>query len=623
MKALVIGAGGFIGTHLVKRLKTEGYYVVGVDLKFQFQDSDESIVGDARDVLFLEEVFKTGFDEVYQLAADMGGATYINSGENDADVMRNSVVINANVANLCKDYNVKKIFFASSACVYPTTIDEHTSTCKEDEVYPANPDNNYGWEKLFSERMYKSFEKQYGIDVKIARFHSIVGEYSTWKGGKEKAHSALARKVSEVEDGGEIDVIGDGNQLRTFLYVGDCIDGIRKLMNSECKEIINLGSDYTVTINQYIDILRKISGKQFSIKYIEGPTGVKQRYCDITKIKNEIGWEPSTSLEEATKITYDWIFHKKKRGIFFNSKNSLCSIWETGIVCYDILSKSQKYLLDYTEDYEFKYKKEYDFAIFNYHPLANNWITKEHIDKFGKSVFCIVTEVSLVDKNYIKFTPSFFTAYIILDPSIEDCGNVYGFPRPLENFKINENKTNVVPVIGSFGFAGQGKKWELILEQTAKEFDEAVVRINISPAKYVPDEFLLDACLKINKKYDEINSVNSKIKLELTTETYSKYELVKWCSQNDINLFFYDRLDISQSGISSAIDQAIIAEKPILVTSDPTFRHVHKYIDYFPNIDIKKAISENKQKVIIMKSLWSRENFLQKFIRIFSEIKFV
>ena len=307
MNALVLGGSGFIGCHLVNDLVDRGYVVRAVGRKYsKFLKIRESqfISGDLTDYEFVRKIMTIdeGFDEVYQLAADMGGATYINCGTYDADVMSNSVRINVNVARAAVECGVKKLFFASSACVY------HTTTCRENEVYPAQPDNEYGWEKLFSERMYKSFKRQYGLNVKIARFHSIVGEFSSWSGGREKAHSALARKVANVEDGGVIDVIGDGTQKRTFLYVKDCIEGIRALMNNDTDEILNIGSDTLVSINDYIDILRKISNKNFTNNYIGTAAGAQDRSCDLTRAKKILGWEPKVSLEDASKITYDWIF---------------------------------------------------------------------------------------------------------------------------------------------------------------------------------------------------------------------------------------------------------------------------------------------------------------------------
>jgi nucleoside-diphosphate-sugar epimerase len=303
MKTLVLGAGGFIGGHLVKDLIERGYYVRAIGRKSCETCATEFILGDLRDYEFVRKIMDVdgGFDEVYQLAADMGGATYINCGLHDADVMSNSVSINVNVAKAAVDFKVKKLFFASSACVY------HTSTCREDEAYPAEPDNEYGWEKLFSERMYKNFQKQYGLQVKIARFHSTIGEYSQWKGGREKAHSALARKVAMVEDGGVIDIIGDGTQKRTFMYIQDCIDGIRLLMDSDTDEIINIGSDKLVTINEYLDILKKISNKNFTVRSIGEAVGTFERSCDLTRARQILNWEPKISLEDATRKTYEWI----------------------------------------------------------------------------------------------------------------------------------------------------------------------------------------------------------------------------------------------------------------------------------------------------------------------------
>ena len=261
-RVLILGSSGFIGSHLVKTLIDDGYYVVGVDIrKIQYEifTPNEFNLGDLRDINFVNSLFNIehNYDEVYQLAADMGGATYINCGTYDGSVMSNSVIINSNIAKCASKYKVGKLFFSSSACVYPHNND--IASCYESDAYPAFPDNEYGWEKLFSERMYKGFERQFGLNVYIARFHSIIGDYSVCFGDRSKAHSALALKVALVEDNGIIEVIGDGEQIRTFLYVSDCIKGIRALMNSNCKEIVNIGSDYCITINQYIDILKNIS----------------------------------------------------------------------------------------------------------------------------------------------------------------------------------------------------------------------------------------------------------------------------------------------------------------------------------------------------------------------------
>ena len=253
---------------------------------------------------------------MYQLAADMGGATYINCGTFDGSVMSNSVTINSNVLRCATNYGVGTIFFASSACVYPHNSDS-VASCNENDAYPSFPDNEYGWEKLFSERMYKGFERQYNIKVRIARFHSIVGDYSVCFGDRSKAHSALALKVAMVENGGTIEVIGDGEQIRTFLYVKDCIKAVRILMQSDITSVINIGSDNCVSINNYIDMLKKISNKNFNIKYIDGPTGVKFRYCDISLIKKSLNWEPTTNLEESTKITYNFILKQLQKNNYF------------------------------------------------------------------------------------------------------------------------------------------------------------------------------------------------------------------------------------------------------------------------------------------------------------------
>lgn len=310
-KALVLGAGGFIGGHLVEYLVSKGYWVRGVDIKnYDYRPSvaHEFVICDLREITNTSNVFTVqgNFDHVYQLAADMGGATYINSGLNDADVMSNSVIINANVLKCCVNHNVGRLFFASSACVYSAVND--CATCKEKDVYPAFPDNEYGWEKIFSERMFTAMKKQYGIDVRIARFHSIIGEYSTWCGGKEKAHSALARKVAELEScEGTIDVIGDGTQTRTFLYVKDCVQAVYALMMSDVETVINIGSSHLVSIKEYIELLEKISNKKIAIHFTNGPTGVLNRHCDTCLATELIGWSPEYSLEYATRITYNWI----------------------------------------------------------------------------------------------------------------------------------------------------------------------------------------------------------------------------------------------------------------------------------------------------------------------------
>ena len=308
--AIVFGAGGFIGSHMASRLNSLGYFVIGTGRnypEFEYSKANAYYTADLRDLNEVRELLdiEGGFDEVYQFAADTGGATYINSGGNDANVLANSVTINANVARACVEKKAKMIFFPSSACVYRSTND--FSTCIEGDVYPAFPDNEYGWERLFSERMYKSFQKNHGINVKIARFHSIVGEGAHWTGGKERAHSALIRKVINVENGGTIDVIGDGTQTRTFLHVEDCIDAVLALVNSDIDEVVNIGSETLVSINEYIELLKQISGKDFKINYVAGATGVKGRSCSTEKIRSVTGWKPKKDLLETTTLTYNWM----------------------------------------------------------------------------------------------------------------------------------------------------------------------------------------------------------------------------------------------------------------------------------------------------------------------------
>jgi len=313
--ALVCGAGGFIGSHLVKRLKREGYWVRGVDLKhpeYDKSEADKFVIGDLRDlrtcttVLTLDNLAKQ-FDEVYQLAADMGGAGYIFTGEHDADVMHNSATINLNIASLYKKY--KKIFYSSSACIYPAynQTDPNNPKCSEDSAYPAAPDSEYGWEKLFSERLYLSFQRNYGVEVHIARFHNIFGIEGTYKGGKEKAPAALCRKVAEAKDGESIEIWGDGEQTRSFLYVDECLEGIRRLMDSEFAGPVNIGSEEMIAINDLAKMIIRISGKNLSINHIKGPLGVRGRNSDNKLIEEKLNWKPSTKLEDGIRKTYDWI----------------------------------------------------------------------------------------------------------------------------------------------------------------------------------------------------------------------------------------------------------------------------------------------------------------------------
>lgn len=310
--ALVCGAGGFIGSHLVKRLKSEGFWVRGVDLKhteFSNSAADDFVIADLRDPRAVNALFDRKFDEIYQLAADMGGAGYIFTGENDADIMHNSATINLNILDACRAFGVGRVFYSSSACIYPAhnQEDPDNPVCSEASAYPAAPDSEYGWEKLFSERLYMSYARNYGIDVHIARYHNIYGPEGTWCGGKEKAPAALCRKIAETIDGGQIEIWGDGEQTRSFLYIDECIDGTLKLMRSDKMGPYNIGSEEMVTINQLADIITDISGKSVTKNHIEGPLGVRGRNSDNRLIKQDIDWAPSASLTEGLSATYRWI----------------------------------------------------------------------------------------------------------------------------------------------------------------------------------------------------------------------------------------------------------------------------------------------------------------------------
>ena len=316
-KALVLGAGGFIGSHLVKFLRNRNYWVRGSDLKypeFSVTHADEFLIGDLRIQTFCEEVLNQYFDEVYQLAADMGGAGYIFTGDNDANVMHNSATINLNIVELANKYKVGIFFYSSSACIYPkyNQLDPENPNCEEETAYPAAPDSEYGWEKLFSERLYLSYLRNYNLQVRIARFHNIFGPEGTWTDGKEKAPAAFCRKVAAAIDGAEIEMWGDGEQTRSFLYIDECLEGIKRLMDSEFSGPVNIGSEEMVSINRLAEMVMKVSGKNLQIKHIPGPLGVRGRNSDNKLIKQKLGWEPQYSLLKGIEKTYPWILQQVK-----------------------------------------------------------------------------------------------------------------------------------------------------------------------------------------------------------------------------------------------------------------------------------------------------------------------
>lgn len=314
-KALVCGAGGFIGHHLVTRLKKDGYWVRGVDLVYpEFEDSkaDDFIQGDLRKVAVCKDaIFVDGnpVDEIYQLAADMGGAGYIFTGDHDANVMHNSATINLNIVDEAHKAGVKRVFYSSSACMYPeyNQMDPDNPKCSEDSAYPAAPDSEYGWEKLFSERLYLAYHRNYGMEVRIARFHNIYGPLGKWEGGREKAPAAMCRKVAMAKDGESIEVWGDGEQTRSFLYIDACVEGIIRLTQSDCVEPVNIGSDEMVTINQLVDTAAKVAGKTIPKNHIDGPLGVRGRNSDNDLIQEKLGWSPVYGLEDGIRHTYQWI----------------------------------------------------------------------------------------------------------------------------------------------------------------------------------------------------------------------------------------------------------------------------------------------------------------------------
>ena len=310
--ALVCGAGGFIGNHLVRRLKAEGFWVRGVDLKYpEFSDveADDFMIGDLRDPVICAAALDRRFDEVYQLAADMGGAGFIFTGANDADIMHNSATINLNILEACRRRNSRRIFYSSSACIYPehNQNDPDRPNCEEASAYPAAPDSEYGWEKLFSERLYLAYQRNHGFTVRVARYHNIFGPEGTWQGGREKAPAAMCRKVAAAPSGGEIEVWGDGSQTRSFLYIDECVEGSLRLMRSNFSGPVNIGSEEMITINGLAHLVMRIADKPLQIRHITGPTGVRGRNSDNRLISERLGWSPSRPLEEGIAKTYKWI----------------------------------------------------------------------------------------------------------------------------------------------------------------------------------------------------------------------------------------------------------------------------------------------------------------------------
>ena len=319
-KILVCGAGGFIGSHLVEKLKEQGHYVIGADLHYPLYNetpADEFYIMDLREQENVRKLITSDIDEIYQLAADMGGAGYIFTGEHDADIMHNSCQINLNVLDQMVKAKVKKVFYSSSACMYPSHNQEDPDNplLAEDSAYPANPDSEYGWEKLFSERLYMTYGRNYNLDVRIARFHNIFGPRGSWDNGKEKAPAALCRKVALCKDSGTIDVWGPGNQTRSFLFIDECVEGMQRIMASDYTKPVNLGSTRMISINNLVLLIAKLNGKNVSIRNIDGPRGVMGRNSDNRLIKETINWAPDEDLESGLIKTYNWIDEQIQLGL--------------------------------------------------------------------------------------------------------------------------------------------------------------------------------------------------------------------------------------------------------------------------------------------------------------------
>jgi GDP-D-mannose 3',5'-epimerase len=314
-KAIVFGAGGFIGHHLVRRLKAEGYWERGVDVKypdFGKTAADDFVIGDLRKKDVVSKAIERETDELYQLAADMGGAGYLFTGDHDAQVMHNSALINLNTLEVARLQAVNKLFFSSSACIYPkyNQQDPGCPNCEERSAYPADPDSEYGWEKLFSERLYQAFHRNYGLNVRISRFHNVYGPEGPWQGGREKAPAAICRKVAEAKDGDFIEIWGDGQQTRSFLFIDDCLDGIRRLMDTDHAGPVNIGSEELVSILGLVELLGRLFNKQIFIRNVDGPVGVRGRNSDNRLMRQLTGWEPRTRLEEGIRSTYLWVEHQ-------------------------------------------------------------------------------------------------------------------------------------------------------------------------------------------------------------------------------------------------------------------------------------------------------------------------